>query len=622
MSFGCETGSRRPAIPRPQVKYDVAYHSKHDVVDVTFVVRAGPPLMVDSLDFAGDSGALDIPSDARHDWAKFVQSKRKSAGRLGEDERRALADSTWRWFSAHGYPFARARTIVAVDTAANTADVTVQAYPDIRAKVRAVEVQGNQTAPPHHYARQLPVSRGQWYDGAALERGREQLTQMDLVRLALVDVPRNEARDSTVAVRLNVTENPPHLIRGEVGIQAGGGLSTQTDWTDRSVFNGLRTFTVTGIAQTGLLALESPSQQLYRLNLTLFQPYIGMRTLSAAGGPFGEYRNDIQDRSLAAGFEGSLVYAPAQFRSLSLGYSISHRRIYNFGFGENLDPSVYLPLLGLATPAQAGTLEKSRNRSVLSLEGSYGRLDRIADPRQGYVLRPRVEITTPFFNTSEYLLLDMTATAFVPLSKRVGFTFRAGAGRIFPYGNSLDNVGSESPFVSLLRLRDVTFTAGGTRDVRGWGSQLVGPKLPEVKFESGSGGTVDTVADRYAPVGGLARLVGSAELQVPLPGFGDSWRGFFFFDTGKIWTPDSRFALNAGELDQDKIYAAVGAGVGYTTVVGALQVAVGYKLNPSPLDLRLPQDVLAALSSGSPIDPLPTSGRRRLHLHFSIGSTF
>ncbi len=491
MSFGCGTGSRRSGYPKATVKYDVAYHSKHDVVDVTFVVRAGPPLMLDSLDFAGDSGALDIPPDARHDWARFVQRERKTAGRFGEDERRALADSTWRWFSAHGYPFARARTIVAVDTAANTADVIVQAYPDIRAKVREVEVKGNQTAPPHHYARQLPVSRGQWYDGAALERGREQLTQMDLVRLALVDVPRNEARDSTVAVRLNVTENPPHLIRGEVGIQAGGGLSTQTDWTDRSVFNGLRTLTVTGIAQTGLLALESPSEQLYRLNLTLFQPYVGTRTLSAAGGPFGEYRNDIRDRSLAAGFEGSLVYAPAQFRSLSLGYSISYRRIYNFGFGENLDPSVYLPLLGLATPAQAGTLDKSRDRSVVSLEGSYGRLDRIADPRQGYVLRPRVEITTPYFNTSEYLLLDMTATAFVPLSKRVGFTFRAGAGRIFPYGNSLDNVGSESPFVSLLRLRDVTFTAGGTRDVRGWGSQLVGPKLPggEVRIgKRGNGG--------------------------------------------------------------------------------------------------------------------------------------
>ena len=613
---------QRAGYPKANVKYDVTYHSKKDVVDVSFVIRAGPPLMLDSLDFAGDPGPLEIPTDARSDWAKFVERERKSAGRVGEDERKALADSTWRWFSAHGYPFARARTIVAVDTTANTARVTVQTRPDVRATVRTVEVAGNKTAPAHHYARQLPVSRGRWYDGAALERGREQLTQMDLVRLALVNVPRNEARDSTVAVRLDVTENPPHLIRGEVGIQAGGGISTQTDWTDRSVFNGLRTLTVTGTAQTGLLALESPSEQLYRLNLTLFQPYVGTRTLSAAGGPFGEYRNDIRDRSLAAGFQGSLVYSPSQLRSLTLGYSMSYRRIYNFGFGENLDPSVYLPLLGLAAPAQAGTLEKSRNSSVISLEGSYGRLDRIADPRQGYMLRPRVEITTPYFNTSEYLLLDMSATAYVPLSKRVGFTFRAGAGRIFPYGSSLDNVGSESPFVSLLRLRDVTFTAGGARDIRGWGTQLVGPKLPEVKFQPGSGGTVDTVADRYAPVGGLARLLGSAELQVPLPGFGESWRGFFFFDTGKIWTPDSRFALNAGELDQDKIYAAVGAGVGYTTVVGALQVAVGYKLNPSPLDLRSAQDVLGALSSGNPIDPLPTNGRRRLHLHFSIGSTF
>jgi outer membrane protein insertion porin family len=591
-------------------------------VDVTYVIRAGPPLLIDSLDFVGESGPLDIPADARNDWARFVKRERKHADRLGQDERKGLADSTWRWFSAHGYPFAQARTIVTVDTARNTADVTVQARPDIRATVRTVEVAGSRTAPPEHYARQLPVSRGRWFDGAALERGREQLTQMDLVRLALVDVPRDEVRDSTVTVRLQVTENPRHLLRGEVGIQAGGGISTQTDWTDRSVFNGLRTLTLTAIAQTGLLALESPSEQLYRLNLTLFQPYVGTRALSAAGGPFGEYRDDIRARSVAAGLEGSLVYAPSQLRSLSLGYSISYRRIYNFGFGENLDPSVYLPLLGLATPAGAGTLESTRNRSVVSLQGSYGRLDRIADPRKGYVLRPRVEITTPFFNTSEYLVLDMGATAFVPLTQKVGFTFRAGAGRIFPYGNSLDNLGSESPFVSLFRLRDVTFTAGGARDVRGWGSQLVGPKLPEVTFQSGSGGTIDTVADRYAPVGGLARLVGSAEMQVPIPGMGEAWRGFFFFDAGKIWTPDSRFALNAGELDQDRIYAAVGAGVGYTTVVGALQVALGYKLDPSPLDLRSPQDVLGALSSGSPVDPLPTSGRRRLHLHFSIGSTF
>jgi outer membrane protein assembly factor BamA len=182
-------------------------------------------------------------------------------------------------------------------------------------------------------------------------------------------------------------------------------------------------------------------------------------------------------------------------------------------------------------------------------------------------------------------------------------------------------VGNESPFVSLLRLRDVTFTAGGTRDVRGWGTLLVGPKIPQVELAS-SGDTTVSVANRYSPVGGLARLLGSVELHFPMPLMGDAFQPYLFYDAGKIWTPDSRFALNAGELDEDKVYQSVGIGIGYETVVGAIQVAVGYKLNPSPLDLRSPQDVLDALRSGPSIDAAPTSSSRRFHLHFSIGSSF
>jgi outer membrane protein assembly factor BamA len=237
------------------------------------------------------------------------------------------------------------------------------------------------------------------------------------------------------------------------------------------------------------------------------------------------------------------------------------------------------------------------------------------------VIRPRLEFTTPIFNTREYFHMDLGDTAFVPLSKRLGFTFRAGGGRIYPFGKSTASLGNESAFVSLLRLRDVTFTAGGTRDVRGWGTLLVGPKLPQVELQT-SGDTTVSVANRYTPVGGLARLLGSVELHFPMPLLGDAFRPYLFYDVGRIWTPDSRFALNAGVLDQDKFYQSVGIGIGYETVVGAIQVALGYKLNPSPLDLRSPQDVLDALTSGSSIDAAPTSSSRRFHLHFSIGSSF
>jgi outer membrane protein insertion porin family len=608
---------RRSAFPKVDVQYEAKYKAQSDQIQVTYVIGEGPPLKIDTLQFAGEQGQINLPAGLERSWRRFMRGEQKRAERPGEEERRAIVDSTVRWFRSKGYPFASARTEVQIDSGANRAAVTVRVNPGMRARIRRIEVTGNETIPQREIVRQLPIGPGDWYDGKALEQGRQQLTQMDIMRLTSIDVPRDSADDSSVVVMLRTTENPGHLIKGEAGFVSASGFTSQIQWTDRAWLRGLRTLTVAATAQTGIAALENPAQTLYRLSLTAFQPYVGDRRLSAAGGPFVEYRDNLLDRSFAVGLEGSLVWAPAPVKSITLGYSISHRRVYDYGFGNDLAPEQYLPFLQLADSSAAGALEKNRNQSALSLEASYGALDRIANPRKGYVIRPRVEVTLPGFNTSEYFLADLGATAFIPLTKRVGLTLRAGGGRLFPYGNGTEFVGIESPFVSLLRLRDVTFTAGGTRDVRGWGTFLVGPKLPQVTVQD-----ADTTADRYTPVGGLARIIGSAELHFPMPLLGDAFQPYVFYDGGRIWTPEDRFALNAGELDQDKWYHAVGIGIGYETVVGAIQVALGYKLNPSPLDLRSAEDVLNALSHGTPIDAEPTSGARRFHLHFSIGSTF
>jgi outer membrane protein assembly factor BamA len=149
----------------------------------------------------------------------------------------------------------------------------------------------------------------------------------------------------------------------------------------------------------------------------------------------------------------------------------------------------------------------------------------------------------------------------------------------------------------------------------------VGPKLPAVNLISRGGG-IDTLSQRYAPVGGLARFFGSAEVQLPVPGFSDAWQSFVFLDAGRIWIPDSRFALNSGELDQGNYFTSVGAGVGYETVVGAIEVALGYKLNPSALDLRSPEQAFEALRQGRSVSSFPEEPLRRLHLHLAIGATF
>ena len=605
-----------------KVDYEVGYDAEEDLVDVAFLVEEGPPVQLRDVRFvARDSGPPAIAPELEEEWDRFVQEERQVGGRFGEGERRAIADRTARWLRNRGYPFGAAEADALVDTAAYRADVVVRVQPGLRARVRDIAVSGNETVPAEDVTRQLPLEAGDWYDAAELEEGRARLAQFPIVRLALLNVPRGSADDSSVVVRVGVTENPPQQVSGEVGLISNGGLSGQVEWMHRSFMHGLRTFSVSTIAQTGLLALESPPEQRYRLALTVFQPYVGSRRLSLAGGPFVEYRDDLRDRSLAVGFDGTLVYATSPLRSISLGYSLSHRKVYDYGFSEDLDPVEYLPLLGLAEPETVGSLGDIFNRSTLTLDGSWGELDAFANPRRGYVLRPRASVTLPGFNTSEYLLLDFGATGFYPLTERLGFTIRSSIGRIFPYGRSVDDALDESPFISLLRLRDVTFTAGGSRDVRGWGSQLVGPKLPEVKTREEAGEEV-LFADRYTPVGGLSRLHASAEVQMPLPGFGEKWQTFVFLDGARIWTTDERFDPNAGELDQDRFFMGTGVGIGYETVVGGVQVALGYKLNPSALDVRDPDEVLQALREGRPISDEDTDSRRRFQLHFSIGATF
>ena len=607
---------------KAKVDYDVHYDAKEDLVDVAFLIEEGPPVQLRDIRFvARDSSPPAIDPDLKEEWDQFVRAEREVGGRFGEGERRGLAERTARWLRNRGYPFGAAEANALVDTAAYRTDVVVRVQPGLRAKVREFAVTGNKTVPAKDLTRQLPIEAGDWYDAAELEEGRARLAQFPIVRLASLNVPRGSADDSSVVVRVGMTENPPQQVSGEAGLISSGGLSGEVEWMHRSFMHGLRTFTVSATAQTGLLALETPAEQRYRLALTFFQPYVGTRRLSAAGGPFVEYRDDLRDRSQAIGFEGTLVYATSPLRSISLGYSLSHREVFDFGFSDDLDPIEFLPLLGVEDSAAVGSLGTIFNRSTLTLDGSWGKLDAFANPRRGYVLRPRASVTLPGFNTSEYLLLDFGATGFYPLTERIGFTLRSSVGRIFPYGRSVDDALDESAFVSLLRLRDVTFSAGGSRDVRGWGSQLVGPKLPEVRVRQEAGQDV-YFAERYTPVGGLSRLHASAEVQMPLPGFGDKWQTFAFLDGARIWTSDERFDPNAGELGEDRFFMGTGVGIGYETVVGAVEVALGYKLNPSALDVRDPDDVLQALRAGEPIDSKPTDSMRRFQLHFSIGATF
>ena len=93
-------------------------------------------------------------------------------------------------------------------------------------------------------------------------------------------------------------------------------------------------------------------------------------------------------------------------------------------------------------------------------------------------------------------------------------------------------------------------TAGGTDDVRGWGSRLLGPKFPEVEAHIEGSDTVLS-ADSYVPAGTLARLAGTLEFRFPFPGLTKPGELRSFMDSGKVWTPDAQFKLARLDGDTD-----------------------------------------------------------------------
>jgi hypothetical protein len=86
-----------------------------------------------------------------------------------------------------------------------------------------------------------------------------------------------------------------------------------------------------------------------------------------------------------------------------------------------------------------------------------------------------------------------------------------------------------------------------------------------------------------------------------------------------VWTPDERFSPAALLPADTELRWSAGVGASYQTAVGAIGLSLGYKLNPSPLDLRDAGKVLDAYIAGEPIQSAETDALSRLHLHFSFG---
>ena len=606
----------------PDADYEVSSNDPGTVVKIVYVIDEGPAAALRTIVVTGPaSRGLELPDSLQKSWQRFTDSLAEGRGRLfGEGDLGAAQVQTLAWLHARGYPFATVRSTRVVDSAQRAVDVTLEADPGPRSRIGQIVVEGSPVS-DRVVLRELPFQSGDWYSADALSSGRKRLQNVDLLAQAVVDVDSQPSPDSTLGIRVRLGDAHPRLTLAEVGyVSDGPGLTGRVQWTHPNFTGGARSLSASLEGQSGVGAVGTEAEQLLRGSLSLTQPYVFVPRLSLIVGPFAEYRDDLQDRSAAVGGTATLLYRLGLLSSLALQYQFSARHIYEYRFGDVSAGDVsLLELLSLQNPALIDSLGQDVDKSTLTLGGSFGKLNDLADPRRGWLLRPTAEVTVPGgFSTVQFVRLDLNASGFHPLGRRVVLAARVSAGRLFPFGKSVPAEG-EDPTFSFIRLRDESMTAGGTNDVRGWGDRLLGPKVPNAEGKIQGTDTV-FVADQYVPIGALARLTGSLELRFPAPGLPPKWQAQVFLDGGRVWTPDERFSQSLLFPENTDFRFSLGAGLSFQTPVGPIGLNVGYKLNPSEFDERDAGEVLNALIAGLPVTSVPTDWRQRIHLHLSFGA--
>ncbi len=622
--------------PLAAVDYAVALDTTSNTGAVTFEITEGPPLLIDRVTFAGpgqsDVAAVLAP-EIRDDWDQFTRRTNVRPGdRLDAFALVRLQSETIGWLRNRGYAWADAGAEQFPDSTGLRAGVRVKVNVGTRARIGRVVVEGDTSLSAGVISREIPVQSGDLFNASALVEGQREVFGLGLFSLALVDLDPSAARgDSTVNVIARVRRGPSRVLNAFGGYFSDGGVTVRSSATHRNAFEGARQLSLNLEARTGIGGISGRSVSGgpitdYRASVSFRQPYVFDRRLSYTLQPSYRVRDDEIESSTQLELANTLLLtrAPLQTVALSLAGRV---RDLSRGLGLRLldagqfalPPGPFLP----------DTLESTTGG--LGLDIVFGKLDDPLQPTRGFVLRPSLALAAGDVNFGRGRL---AASVTVPLRRRVGVVARVTVGGLAPFRNT-----SPDAVADYVLFRDQLFYAGGTSDVRGWATTLLGPKTFSVTPPVQTPGVVPDPSKVTSPtdvgyigIGGRYKASASVQLNLPLA-LGPQWGANLFVDAGQVAAPSTAptlALLRAGGSPADATLAdqlekeggvrvGAGAGIQYLTPVGFVSIALGVKANPSYLDRRAAAQVYCGssiddgvcFSGGTPAGGVPLDGSGR-----------
>jgi outer membrane protein insertion porin family len=493
---------------------------------ITINLSEGEKYSVGDIKFEGEmfgreqelQALLTLAKGDVYSGERLTESNKRIADRLG----------------TFGYAFANVNANPDINRAKREVGFTFFIDPGKRVYVRRMNVAGNTSTRDEVIRREFRQFESSWYDSNKIKLSRDRVDRLGYFKEVSIDTPEAQGATDQVDVNLTVVEKPTgsFMLGGAFSQSEKFTLSasvTQANFAGSGNTVGVELNTskysrTIAFSHTNPYFTDDGVSRSYEVYLRTTRPpsvNIGSYAIKQTGAKisFGVPFSELDTVFFGVGLERTLVDTD----------STSPTRFRNY-VRDSGGPSDGIGEAGTNTvPLTAAWGRDSRDSALVPSRGQY----------------KRANLELGLIGKSKYYRAVYEQQYYQALRRNVTLALRGEV----DYGHGLG--GKLYPVFK-------NFYAGGIGSVRG--------------YQSSSLGVADPITNDA--LGGAARLIGNAELQMPFPGSGNdrSLRWFGFVDGGQVYQEGAR--LRASELRY-----STGLGISWISPVGPLKLSYGKPLN-------------------------------------------
>ena len=434
-----------------------------------------------------------------------------------------------------GYAFANVNTVPELDDEKHEVSLGFFVDPGHRVYVRRINIAGNTGTRGEVVRRELRQMEGGWFSANKVERSRARINRLGYFEDVNVETLPVPGTTDQLDVNYSVTEVSSGSVSAGLGFSQSSGLLFNASITQDNVLGSGKRMSLT--------FNNSEFSQVY--SFSYVNPYWTVDGISRGFGAFFS-KVDAEEANLAD------YTTDTRGADVNFGVPINETDRFRFSLGyQGLDLKVgtVSAIVQREVDIFVAKHGDSYDDAVFTFSWSHDSRNRALFTDYGATQSLSLETTSPGSGL-EYYKIDYRQQRFIPLTRELTLSLKGRVG----YGDGYGDF-DQLPFFE-------NFFAGGTRSVRGFRDNTLGP----VTFDGD-------------PLGGSFLLTFSSEVFFPVPFLDDSsgMRLGAFLDVGNVFKDYNDF--EAGDLRY-----SIGLSGLWVSPLGPLSVSVALPLNDKDED--------------------------------------